>query len=81
MVILVHRPDVVVGAQPYSHFPDVCGEGGFIRALLWTLLIARFWRFAVVVFGVLAVAWTLDATGGVPSVSYTHLTLPTKRIV
>ena len=57
---------VVVGAQPYSHVPDVCGEGGFMRALLWTLLIARFWRFAVVVFGVLAVAWTLDATGGVP---------------
>ena len=37
-----------------------------MRALLWTLLIARCWRFAVVVFGVLAVAWTLDATDGVP---------------
>jgi len=34
--------------------------------LLWTLLIARSWRLGVVVFGVLAVAWALDVTGGVP---------------
>ena len=37
-----------------------------MRVLLWTLLIARFWRLGVVVFGVLAVAWSLDVTGGVP---------------
>ena len=37
-----------------------------MRVLLWTLLIARFWRLGVVVFGVLAVAWALDVTGEVP---------------
>lgn len=39
-----------------------------MRALLWTLLIGRFWRVAVVLVAVLATAWALDATGGVPFV-------------
>jgi len=39
-----------------------------VRALLWTLLIGRFWRVAVVLVAVLATAWALDATGGVPFV-------------